>query len=66
MKTSLVAKLPLKKLKTETKIKKKLKKLKIRSKLIFLKNIIFFIADQNCHSDCTYNRMERSTCSKLL
>ena len=41
-------------------MKKKI--LENRNKLIFLKKYYFlFIADQNCHIDCTYNWVGRNT-----
>ena len=48
----------------QSKTKQKAKKIKVknRSKLIFFKGTItFFIANQNCHSDRTYDGMESNT-----
>ena len=52
-------KLPLKKLKTKTKILKRYKE------NIFFKKQFSFVVDQNYYSDCIYNRIEDSTCCTL-
>ena len=51
-----------KKYKTKTKSKKKKK----RQKLFFLRNNLFFTADQDCDNDSTYNGMEHSKWWTLL
>ena len=42
-------------------------KLKIKTKLKKnnLRNNLFFLTAQNCHSDCIYDGMEGSTCCTL-
>ena len=47
------------------KFKEKIRKNKKIKRNYFFKKQFFSIANQNCHSDCTYDGMERSTCCTL-
>ena len=47
-------------IKTKNKTKTKSKKKKKRQKLFFLRNYLFFTADQDCDNDSTYNGMEHN------
>ena len=49
--------------KTKPKIKKKSEKKKKQTS--FLKKQLLIHSNQNCHNDCTYYGIERSTCPTL-